>query len=248
MIAHLMKAIGQLSDPGTRRVFWKAVLGSLLADILLAVLLYYLLQWGAGLINDWAAATGWLRTVLDFVLDGTSFLVITLLMILAFPAAVSIILPMLLDEVCNRVEARHYPSLSPADEQPVLEALIDGLRLAALTLGINFLLLPLYLIFLFIPPLNLLLFYAVNGYLLGREYFELAAVRRLTSKSARLLRKKVGGRVIVAGVIIAFFLTIPLVNLLTPIIAAAMMVHLFQEERVQSLAVTLEGRALDKAE
>jgi|TARA_R110002072_G_scaffold9326_21_gene45553 uncharacterized protein involved in cysteine biosynthesis len=241
MIAHLMKAIGQFSDPATRRVFWKAVLGSLLADIALAVLLFYLLRWGAGLLDAWVGATGWAQSLLDLFLGGASFLLIMLLMVLAFPAAVSIILPMLLDEVCQRVEARHYPGLAPVREQKLVEAGLDGLRLAAVTLAVNLIFLPFYLLFLFIPPLNLLLFYLVNGYLLGREYFELVAVRRLSSRAAGALRKQIDRRVFFTGAMVAFFLTIPFVNLVTPIVAAAMMVHLFQDPRVQARALADTG-------
>ena len=87
------------------------------------------------------------------------------------------------------------------------------------------------MILLFIPPLNFVLFYLLNGYLLGREYFEMVAVRRLDLAATKRLRRDFRGRVILAGAVITFLLTIPLVNLVTPIIATAFMLHIFEELR-----------------
>ena len=114
------------------------------------------------------------------------------------------------------------------------EILGDAARLLLVTVGINILLLPLYLLFLFLPPFNLFLFYGVNGYLLGREYFEVAAVRRLESKQVRALRQTNRWRVFGAGVIVAILLTIPLVNLVMPVVATALMVHVFEGLRRKS--------------
>src|SRR3546814_14901069 len=75
---------------------------------------------------------------------------------------------------------------------------------------LNLLVLPLYLVLIWIPPLNLLLFYLLNGYLLGREYFEMVAVWRLDLAGAKRLRRDFRGRVVLGGAVIAFLLTIPL--------------------------------------
>ena len=87
---------------------------------------------------------------------------------------------------------------------------------------------PLYLLLLFLPPFNLFVFYLLNGYLLGREYFEIVAVRRLDMATAKRLRRTYRGRVFMAGVVIALLLTVPLVNLITPIVATAFMLHVFE--------------------
>jgi len=88
--------------------------------------------------------------------------------------------------------------------------------------------LPIYLVFFFLGPLNLFVFYALNGYLLGREYFELIAHRRMEPLQALHLRRAFQGQMFLAGVIITFLMTIPVVNLLAPVIATATMVHLVQ--------------------
>jgi uncharacterized protein involved in cysteine biosynthesis len=87
------------------------------------------------------------------------------------------------------------------------------------------------LLFLLIPPVFPFVFYGVNGYLLGREYFELVAARRLDPAEARSLRRRHGRTLFIAGVLIAFLLTIPFVNLVAPLVGTAAMVHLFETIR-----------------
>jgi uncharacterized protein involved in cysteine biosynthesis len=107
----------------------------------------------------------------------------------------------------------------------------SGLRFAIVALLLNLLLLPAYLLLLIFPPLYLLVFYLVNGYLLGREYFELVAYRRLEEREADELRRACRGRVMLSGVAMAFMLTVPVFNLVAPIAATAFAVHLFEAMR-----------------
>jgi CysZ protein len=96
-----------------------------------------------------------------------------------------------------------------------------ALQFTAVMVLLNLLVLPLYLV----PVVNVVAFYGINGYLLSREYFDLVALRRLDARAAQRLRQAQRGRLFVAGLLIAGLLTIPLVNLLAPLIAAAFMVH-----------------------
>ena len=98
------------------------------------------------------------------------------------------------------------------------------MKFSVLAVILNILALPLY----FVPPFNLFVFYALNGYLLGREYYELVAHRRIEPAEARRLRAAFRGQCFVAGVAIALLMTVPLVNLLAPVIGTAAMVHLIQ--------------------
>ena len=107
-----------------------------------------------------------------------------------------------------------------------------------MTLGLNLLALPLYLLLLFVPPFNLFVFYLLNGYLLGREYFELVAARRLDTAGVRRLRRAYRGRLLLAGAVIAFLLTVPIVNLVTPIIATGFMLHVFEGLRRREASAT----------
>ena len=83
----------------------------------------------------------------------------------------------------------------------------------------------------FIPPVNIFVFYALNGYLMGREYFELVAQRRMDPIRVQYLRKSFSGRVFLAGVVIAVITTIPIINLVAPVIGAAAMAYLFEDWR-----------------
>ena len=82
------------------------------------------------------------------------------------------------------------------------------------------------LILYFFPGINLIAFYIINGYLLGREYFEFAACRLRSEEDARAFYNENAFTVFSGGVIIALFVSIPVLNLLTPLFAAAMMTHL----------------------
>jgi CysZ protein len=143
---------------------------------------------------------------------------------LFFPAVVVTISGLLLDRVANAVERRYYPGLPHAEGQSLASEIFSALRFLAVVVALNLLVLPAYLI----PGVNLVIFYVLNGYLLSREYFELVALRRMTPQSARTMRKAHSAKLFSAGVIVAFFSTIPLVNLLVPVVATAFMVHIFQ--------------------
>ncbi len=99
------------------------------------------------------------------------------------------------------------------------------MRLSGLSLALNLLALPLYLL---LPGINLFLFLALNGYLLGREYFDVVALRRLDAAAAKAMRNRSGGRVFVGGVLIAGLFALPLINLIAPVVATAFMLHVFE--------------------
>jgi uncharacterized protein involved in cysteine biosynthesis len=106
----------------------------------------------------------------------------------------------------------------------IREILWGVTKLVLITVVLNLLVLPIYLV----PVLNIFVFYALNGYLLGREYFELAALRRMDDTSARQTRRRHGTRVFIAGIVITFLLSIPFVNWFMPVVAAAFIVHVFE--------------------
>ena len=219
MFSAFSKAFAQLSDPRLLRV--------ILWGVLAALILY------GGLIG----AVAWLLTqpwVKDLPLVGTivawsaGFAAVVIATLL-FPGLVSALVGLWLEEVAAAVEARHYPHLAAPRRVPVGEVVSASLRLAALTVSINLILLPLYLVLFFVPPLNLVVYYTVNGRLLGREYFETVALCRVDLAAARNLRQENAGTVWFAGVLAAVLLTVPLLNMVAPVVGAAAMVHLFQK-------------------
>lgn len=203
---------------------WATLALSLAVVALLALGLWL----GISALDD--TRLGWLHTLIDI---GAGLLVVYLSWLL-YPAAVSVAIGFFLEEVASAVEARHYPNLPPARGQPLGEAVAMGLRFAGWALLVNLLALPAILVATFLPPLNLVVFYGLNGYLLSREYFEQVALRRLDERQARQLRRAFGARIFGAGVIVAVLLTIPLVNLVTPVVATAFMLHLFEDLRTHA--------------
>ena len=234
MFDALAKSLSQLSDPAFRKVLLTALLSSFLVFTLLWVVASFGVSLGAERLETWLAAKDWdpfWTRGLDWVLGGVSVATLLLVSFLLFPAAVLFVLSFLLEPIAAAVERRHYPNLPPARPQPMGEMMTSSLSFLAIALIINLLALPFYLIFLFLPPFNLILFYSINGYLLGREYYEVVAFRRLSPKDTRTLRRRHRFRVFLAGVVVAFLLTIPVLNLLSPLVATAFMVHLFETQR-----------------
>ena len=234
MFAALSKAIAQCADPAFSRVLWRAVAISLITFLLLWALAFALLDWGGGWLLDWLAAdgaTGFWVGVLEVVFGVASVGGILLATFILFPAVMVLILEFMLEDIALAVERRHYPGRPPGRAQPWGEVIATGLVFVAVTVSVNLLVLPFYLVLLFAPPFNLVLFYGVNGYLFGREYFELVAVRRLDAPEAKRLRRRYRGRVFLAGVVVAVMMTFPIVNLFAPIVATAFMLHTFEALR-----------------
>ncbi|AVM75393.1 EI24 domain-containing protein [Magnetospirillum gryphiswaldense] len=226
MIGALWKALAQLSDPRLARVLKLGVLGALAAYVALVAIIWTVLANVSLFTNAWAdwsseLAIGALALVLP---------------ILFFPALATTIMGPMLDGVADAVDARHYPHLAAARPQPTTEVILGTLRFLALTVIINLAALPLYGILLF-TGLTVLLVTAINGYLLGREYFEMAALRRLEPAMVRALFKARLGQVWLAGVVIAFLFSVPLLNLAAPVIAAAFMTHVAETLRMRANSV-----------
>lgn len=134
----------------------------------------------------------------------------------------AIIAGFFLDDVAEIVERQDYPEDPPGTALPLATAMLVSARFLLLVALGNLLALALLLV----PGVNLVAFFVVNGYLLGREFFEFAAMRFRSEAEAKALRRRHGGTVFLAGLVIAAVLSVPLINLLTPLFAAAMMVHL----------------------
>lgn len=221
MFESIARTLAQLGDPRLRGVLVVAILATLALIVGLSVAA------GAGIDALQATGIGWLDSVLGFA----GAVATLILAVLFFPGMVQVISGVFADRVAEAVEARHYPALGPARHQTIGEILTDALRFAALSVGLNLLALPFYLL---LPGINLALFYGLNGYLLGREYAEMVAVRRLDRAGVRAFRKQNQGALFAAGVTIAILATIPVLNLATPVLATAFALHEFERLRRRS--------------
>jgi uncharacterized protein involved in cysteine biosynthesis len=222
ILSSFFKALRQLGDSRLSRVLW---LGIGLALILLALasagVQALLLRWaGDGVTLPWIGEVTWIAALAGW---SGPVVMILLSVVLMVPVA-SAMSALFLDRVADAVEARHYPQAGRARAVPFVEALRDSIGFLGVMIAANIVALILYLIF---SPVALFIFWGLNGYLLGREYFTLVAIRHLGRAGAAQMRKRNGATVWLAGVLMAMPLSIPLVNLAVPVLGAATFTHLF---------------------
>jgi CysZ protein len=173
-------------------------------------------------------AHGWLATAISIVIG---LGLIAGLVLLAAPTT-SLVASFFLDEIAALVERQVDPTGPRGRPAPALESALASVRFAVLTLGVMLAALVLF----FVPGIGFAAWYAANAYLLGREYFELAAMRFRSAEEARAMRRHFAGSVFLAGLIIAGFVAVPILNLATPLFAAALMARLHKRLERQAEA------------
>lgn len=225
MYSAITLAIGQLGDPAFRSVMLKA--------LALTVGIFFLL--GVGTTTVFSSYVPnfqweWINTVLS-ALTGLGFVVGGFFL---FPLVISALIGLFLDDISDAVEKKHYSNDEKAHDVPIMSSIWDAIKFLAIIIVCNIIVLPLY----FVPVVNLFVYYVLNGYLISREYFQMVAIRHHDVDDVTRLRKAKSMELFILGVVIAFCLTIPIVNLITPIVATAAMVHLYKK-RVGSKSVSL---------
>jgi CysZ protein len=213
MLAAAIQAFRELFTPPFRAVLLKCV-GFTIG--LLALLIIVL----EGLFSHFVQWPDWIETTIEW-LGGLALVVGSIFLI---PPVTSLMAGLYLDDIAGQVERTYYPADPPGRDLPALAAIGAGLKFFLVVLVVN--LVALFL--LLVPGLNLIAFYAGNGYLLGREYFEMVAMRHLLADEARRLRKANLATVFLCGLIIAGLASVPIANLLTPLFATAFMVHVYK--------------------
>lgn len=209
----LSMAFGQLGDPRIQKVIGISIGLALAVFAGLILLTYQLIGAFSGLDGWWGDAAQILGTFAAVVIAWFTF-----------PMVAVVTAALFSDQVIDAVMARYYPERPMPQQVSMLAAILDGLKMAIVALVANILILP----FLFVPPVYAALAYGLNGYLLGREYFEMPAFRRLAKPLAKDLFRRHRGQFILAGIVIAVLSTIPLLNLIAPVIGIAFMVHIFE--------------------
>lgn len=216
------KALRQMTDPRFVRVM---LLGVALAVALLvgvyAGFLWVLETFVPGSIEiPFIGPVGGLDTLLSW---GSFFLMIGLSVFLMIPVA-SAFTGLFLEDVAQAVEDRHYPEMSPVPRTKLMDAMVETANFLGILIVANMLALLAYV---FAGPFIPLVFWAVNGFLLGREYFTMVAMRRMDRSAAKALRRDNWGKVWLAGTLMAAPLSIPFVNLVIPVLGVATFTHLF---------------------
>ena len=226
ILSDFLKSVAQFDDPKFRRVLSRGM-GLTIVLLIAACLLVnfginQLLSsaWAANMIGD----QSWLGALINV---GGVLFTIALSIWLMVPVT-SAIIALFLDEVAQAVEARHYPHLPKQTATKLQDQILVGIRFLGILLLANIGALILSMI---VPLLAPFVFWATNGYLMGREYFQMAAMRRMPRAQAQELFQRHQGSIWTAGILIAIPMIIPLVGLFIPILGAATFTHQFERLR-----------------
>src|SRR5215216_1902970 len=227
MIDAAVKALSPILSPPMRSILWRSIGLALVLITALAVGLQRLLSWLAVYGEDWAEAMlgpGFHTSlnVLAWIVSIAAGLGVVLGGIFLMPAVTSLVASVFVDDVADHVEREHYPAEQPGAALPLGISIPEGIKTALLTLLVYLIALP----FVLFAGAGFLIFFIATAWLLGREYFELAAMRFRSPAEAKAMRKHHAATVFTAGLIIAAFVSIPIVNLATPLFGMAFMVHM----------------------
>lgn len=215
MFASVGKALSMIFDPA----LFGVVARSLALTLILFIALFLGLQWGLHHVPPlhWP----WLNTVIDWV---ASLALVVLLFIVGAPVA-ALFGTFFLDGVAKSVERKYYPADAPSHGAPFFASLFVALRFTGLVIVATFALLPFDVM---LPGVGSAATLVVDGWLLGREYFELAALRHLSRGEADEMRKRHRFAILGGGVLLALLTYIPFADLIAPLFGAALMTHMFK--------------------
>src|SRR6516165_6595674 len=227
MIDAAVKALSQILSPPMRSILWRSIGVALVLITVLAVGLQRLLSWFATYGEAWLEGLlgpGWHTPLeaLSWVVSIAAGLGVVFGGILLMPAITSLVASLFVDAVADHVEREHYPAEQPGTALPFTLAIHEGIKTALLTILVYLIVLP----FVFFAGVGFLAFFIATAWLLGREYFELAAMRFRPPEEAKAMRRDNAATIFAAGLIIAAFVSIPVVNLATPLFGMALMVHM----------------------
>jgi CysZ protein len=227
MLTDAARALSQILSPPMRSILWKSIGLALVLIVVLGIGLQRALSWLATSGEIWAEGMlgpGWHTSldVLAWMLSIAAGLGVLAGAIFLMPAITSLVASLFVDDIAEIVEREHYPAERPGAALPFGIALTEGVKTALLTIVVYLVALP----FVFLAGAGFIVFYLATAWLLGREYFELAAMRFRPPAEAKAMRQANRMTVFIGGLIIAAFVSIPIVNLATPLFGMALMVHL----------------------
>jgi len=227
MLDAARKALAQMFTPPFRAVLLKSIGLALLLLIMLGIGLHRLFAWlsaeGAGYLEGVTGPD--LQTPLHallWVLAIAAGFGLLAGAVFVMPAVTAFVASFFSDEIAAQVERVHYPADPPGMPISTLRATVEGVKTALLALLVYLIAVP----FLLFAGFGFLIFFVANAWLLGREYFLLAAMRFHSVEEAKALRKRHHGTIVLAGCFIAAFVSIPILNLATPLFGTAFMVHM----------------------
>jgi CysZ protein len=227
MLAAASKAFSQMLSPPFRAVLLKSAGLAAVLLIVLAIALHRLIAWLTESGGQWVEVTlgpaaHTPMTILLWILAIVAALGLVVGAVFLMPAVTAVAAGLYGDDIAAQVEATHYPADPPGTAVPVGRSLIEAAKIAGLSIVVYLCAVP----FLLVAGAGAVMFFLATAYLQSRQYFELAAMRFHSAAEAKALRKAHQGQVFAAGLLIAALVSIPIVNLATPLFGTALMVHL----------------------
>ena len=219
MINLFLISVSQLPDPAFRRVIIKSILLSVLVFIFLAIIVWFVL-------SETNFFTFWVFEAFADMFGGITAIVISWLL---FPTLASFFITVFLEDIVEAVESRYYPNTLLEKINNPSATFVISLRFTVIALFLNILAIPFYFFTIWFPPLGIFVFYCLNSYLLGREYFELVALRHIKLKDISSIRQSNSWQLFLFGSVTTFLFTIPIINFLAPILGVAGMTHFFRK-------------------
>jgi CysZ protein len=227
MLAAVFKALDQMFTPPFRAVLFKSVGLAIALLVVLVVVLFRLLGWLSG------TGIGWLEVTLGSWAHGTLAVVGWIIAValgvgllagavLLMPAVTAVVASLFADEIAEIVERTHFPADPPGRALPIVRATVEGAKIALLAVAIYLVATP----FLLFAGIGVVLFFLATAWVQGLQYFELAAMRFHSAAEAKALRRIHHTTVFIGGLFIAGFVSIPILNLATPLFGTALMVHI----------------------
>ncbi len=216
-----VKALNSLFAPGMFVVFFQSIalaIAVLFAFVAGAGYFFWWLQHAMGIGLPW-----WLGDMASAVVA-----------FMFFPGIMPVIVSFFDYKIASLIERQDYPGTTPVVQAAFWPDFWHDVRFSLWAAVLNIIVLPLYLI----PGLNLVLFYVLNGYLLGREFFGMMARRHVSLEASRTLYRSHNTLVISAGILLTLLATIPVINLIAPFWGMAMMVHLYHKVKLPDPVVS----------
>ena len=227
MLDDAINAITQMFSPPLRAVLVKSIVLALALIAVVGIALDRLIVWSVGTGSTWIetmlGSSAHLPTeAVAWLLSVAAGLGIVVGSVVLMPAITALVASFFADQIAAEVERVYYPTDPPGTALPLLRAMLEGGKTALFAIVVYLCAAP----FLLVAGLGAVIFFLATAWLLSREYFELAAMRFRPPAEAKALRKRHAATIYVGGLFIAGFVSIPIVNLATPLFAMALMVHL----------------------
>lgn len=217
MIHCLFRAFSSLGDSH----FWKILVISACINVFILVSLFYGIWVVTGATEILSGGAAFYDSILDWILR---FLAVVFAVI-SFPLILTIIISFFQESIVKKTIGIYYPDQLPVKEQNNVTIFFRDIRFLLIALLLN----CLALVVSWIPLVNIVVYMGLNGFLLGREYFYIVSNLLFSDHDIVAFKEKNSAKLIFAGIIVFFLLTLPIINLIVPLISVVFMVHIIEK-------------------